>query len=61
MKILVHNWQKIEDVPVIYRTWAEYVAERKLSIEEIKDLVESYENYISSQDDIALLDSTIAQ
>jgi len=61
MRLTVHNWQKIDDVPVFFRTWAEYIAERKLSVEEIKDLVESYESYINSQDDIELHDSTISQ
>lgn len=61
MKIIVHKWEKIEDVPLFLRNWAEYVAEQQLNLEEIKELVGSYENYLNSQDDIEIPDSTIVQ
>lgn len=61
MKIKVYNWKRIEDVPPLLKSWAEYVAEQKLNLEEIKDLIESYENYINARDEIEKHETTIDQ
>jgi len=61
MKILVGNWTTLDDVPIFYKNWAEYVAEHSLNLDEINKLVESYELYISYLDDIEKHDSTIGQ
>lgn len=61
MKILVGNWKTLDDVPIFYKNWAEYVAEHSLNLEEIKELVESYEIYLNYLDDTEKHDSTIGQ
>lgn len=48
------RWKKLEDVPVLVVEWANTVAGEFISLEEIQDLVITYEDW---RDEIDLMES----
>ena len=47
-KIVKPKWQKIEDVPVLTYEWAALIAGGKISVEDINDLVKTYEEWLAT-------------
>jgi len=53
MKVHVKHWNKIDDVPRLTLDWAKLVAGNDISIDDINDLVTSYEEYLATIDNKA--------
>lgn len=46
MRIIIKNWKHITEVPYLTYEWAKLIAGDNVSIEEINELVNEYEEYI---------------
>lgn len=58
MKIVLKKWNNIDDVPKFKYEWAKLVGGKNITIDEVNDLILSYEEYLSKRCDIEQLDPT---
>lgn len=62
-KNIKSKWQKIEDVPVLILDWATLIAGKSVSIIDVNELVDTFEDWLNSitLDDTALHAATNEQ
>lgn len=61
MKILVKKYQSLSDVPVLVLEWARFIGGKDITVNDVNDLTDDYENWLSKLCDKEQRDSTIDQ
>lgn len=50
MKVIIRNWKHIDEVPYLIYEWAKLVSGGKITVSEINELVNEYEEYLHTHD-----------